>query len=135
MRAVALMAIVASLVILASRPIKDVNHGPVPRVQVLYVGANDCAPCRTWHREFRPAFVGSFWFSQLEYHEVLSATLFDVLKDENWPENLHRYRDLLDDRSGVPIWFVVANDQVVLRAGGISQWETAVLPKIESLFR
>ena len=26
------------------------------RLQVVYVGANDCAPCLRWRREKRPAF-------------------------------------------------------------------------------
>jgi hypothetical protein len=132
---VAAIAVLAILAVLANQQSNSTVREPAPRIMVLYVGSNDCAPCRVWHREYRPAFVASSWFNRLEYYEALSPTLFEVLKDEFWPDNLHRFRAMLGEKAGVPIWFVVANDEVVLRAGGISQWEAVVLPKLRSLFR
>lgn len=105
------------------------------QVTLIYVGAKNCGPCRTWQREAGAAFRASAQFSRLTYREVNAPTLFDVLKDEHWPTELRALRDTLDTRFGVPYWFVVADDKVVMTAGGLSQWTSAVLPTIKVLVR
>ena len=102
---------------------------------IVYVGADDCAPCRTWNRDHRPKFTNSPEFSRLVYREIKSPTLLDVLKDDFWPAELRDYRDTLGRAAGVPVWFVVVDGKIALTAGGVSQWEVAVLPKIRSLVR
>lgn len=102
---------------------------------VLYIGADDCAPCRTWHSQHEPAFRTSSAFSRIEYRQVRSPTLFALLKDEYWPQALRGYRTQIEPGSGVPLWFVVADDRVVLKSAGISQWDAKVLPTIRALVR
>jgi hypothetical protein len=106
-----------------------------PRVVLLYVGAEDCAPCRAWQGDAKAAFQASAEFPRLSYREVKSPTLFDILKDENWPEELRKYRDQLGDDAGVPLWLVIADDRVVQRGMGPAQWRAEVFPKIKSLLR
>ena len=81
------------------------------------------------------AFSASAEFARLEYREIKSPTLFNLLKDENWPEDLRRYRDLLGPNAGVPLWLVIADQQVIQRGMGPSQWHSDVLPKINKLLR
>jgi hypothetical protein len=50
----------------------------------------------------------------------------DVLKDENWPEDLVTYRQVIDSRAGV-----VADRRLVLQS--LSQWRESVLPKLAEL--
>lgn len=106
-----------------------------PRVALIYVGADDCAPCQTWHRRHEPDFRSSVQFNRLEYQEVRSPTLFDVLKDDYWPTPIRGYRALLGHSAGVPFWFVVVDGRVVVTAGGIGQWDAKILPTIKSLLR
>lgn len=104
-------------------------------VTLVYVGAKDCNPCRTWQEGAGANFRASAEFSRLTYREVNAPTLFDVLKDEYWPTELRELRDTLDKRAGVPYWFIVADGRVILTAGGLSQWASAVLPTLKSLNR
>jgi hypothetical protein len=101
----------------------------------VYVGAKNCAPCEAWQRTDGLAFRDSPQFSRLHYREVKSPSLTDVLKDENWPEDLGGYRKIIDKRAGVPLWFVVADGRVVLQSFGLSQWREAVLPKLTQLLQ
>jgi hypothetical protein len=104
-------------------------------VMLVYVGAEDCAPCRTWRRGEWPVFRDSPAFDALAYREVVSPSLLDALKDEVWPMDLRRLRAGIPPGSGVPLWIVLADDTEVLRASGISQWKTDVLPTIWRLVR
>jgi len=106
-----------------------------PNVAVIYVGASDCPPCRLWSRNYMPRFAASEEFSRLTYREVLAPKLFMMMDDAYWPQDLRRYRDRLDGRSAVPLWFVVVEDQVALVGVGLRQWEDQVVPKVNSLLR
>src|SRR5262245_56668807 len=104
-------------------------------VTVLYVGADDCPPCRAWQTGEGATFRASPEFSLLTYREVKSPTLIGVLNDENWPDDLRRYRDGIDRSAGVPMWLVIVRSDVVGRGFGPTQWREAVLPKVKSLLR
>ena len=124
--------IAAMAAAIASHKVPDSHR---PQVTLLYVGAEDCAPCREWQQHEKLAFSASAEFARLEYREIKSPTLFNLLKDENWPEDLRRYRDLLGPNAGVPLWLVIADEQVIQRGMGPSQWHSDVLPKISRLLR
>jgi hypothetical protein len=104
-------------------------------VLLLYVGADDCAPCRVWQGGDEQKFIASPTFSRLTYRTVKAPTLFGLLDDAVWPDDLKPYRDRLDRRAGAPLWLIVADHDVVAQQFGLSQWRQAVLPKLESLVR
>ena len=104
-----------------------------PELTVIYVGAEDCPPCRLWRRDYFPQFERSSDFPRLSYREILSPRLFDLLDDKYWPDELRSYRDRLDQRSAVPLWFVVANGSIVMKAQGLREWTDTALPEIRSL--
>ncbi len=110
---------------------------PVHRheVMVVYVGAEDCAPCRAWQKHEGAEFLASADVARLTYREVKSRHLQDVLKDENWPEDLRGYRDSLRPSDGVPLWLVVSDREIVEHRFGATEWRDSVLPKIRSLLR
>jgi hypothetical protein len=103
------------------------------KVTLVYVGADNCAPCDNWQRNQATIFRASAEFAGLEYREVKAPNLFDVLKDDYWPDDLRVYRQAIDQRAGVPLWLVIADDQLVLQRSGLSQWQNAILPKIKLL--
>jgi hypothetical protein len=108
---------------------------PRPRdVTLLYIGADDCGPCRIWQRAERSSFRSSPEFARVTYREVKSPSVFDILKDEYWPADLRPHRGPIGD-AAVPLWLVVADDVVVQRAFGASQWHGTVLPKLRALLR
>jgi hypothetical protein len=102
-------------------------------VTLLYIGADDCAPCRAWQLTERKQLHSLTEFARLNYREVKSPTLRDALKDEYWPEDLRSYRDRLGRGAGVPLWLVISGDEVVERGLGAGQWHAAVLPRVKSL--
>ena len=107
------------------------RHG----VMLLYVGADDCPPCRAWQAQARVTFQAAPEFAAVTYREVKSPKVLDLLKDEYWPDELRIYRDQVDRGSGVPLWFIVSDNGIVDRIAGISQWQSAALPKLRSLLR
>jgi hypothetical protein len=111
-------------------------HSPLRHdVVLVYVGADDCLPCRKWQLEARPLFRAAPEFAAVTYREVKSSTLLDLLADEYWPDELRAYRDLLGRDAGVPLWLIISDNQLLQRSAGIAQWQSTVLPKLRSLLR
>jgi hypothetical protein len=102
-------------------------------IMLLYVGAEDCAPCRAWQNGEGAAFLASADFPRITYREVKAPHLHDILQDENWPDEIRRYRDGLRRSDGVPLWLVVADRRIVVQRFGESEWRASVLPTIKSL--
>lgn len=106
-----------------------------PEIMLLYVGAEDCAPCRAWQKGDGASFLASAEFPRIRYREVKSAHLADVLNDDNWPDELRVYRSQLKRSDGVPLWLVVSDQEIVERKFGAAAWREIILPKIRSLLR
>jgi hypothetical protein len=126
-------AVVLAAAVAASTPVERSLFRYRTDVTVVYVGADDCAPCRIWRREHWPKFRASDEFMRVDYREVTAPKLFDLLNDAHWPHELRAYRAKLDRTAGVPLWFVVANDQLAVQARGLRQWKEVALPAIRSL--
>ena len=105
-----------------------------PRPMLVYVGADDCVPCRAWQRDHAPS-LQSPAFARLDYREVKSPSVLHLLKDEYWPEDLRGLRSRLAPGDGVPLWLVVVDDAIVDRAHGARQWDETILPKLRVLLR
>ena len=93
---------------------------------VVYVGADDCAPCRRFNEERWPAIRRSA--RNIDLREVRSPTFRDVLDDEYWAADLRPYRNAIPPEAGVPLWVVVCNNSVVKVAWGVRQWDDQVMP-------
>jgi hypothetical protein len=128
------MVALATIAAIAWGTHKAQNRGHVD-VMLLYVGAEDCAPCRIWRNREGAAFLASAESARITYREVKSPHLEDVLKDENWPNDIRPFRDGVRRTDGVPLWLVVAGHEVVERQFGATAWERRVLPKIRSYLR
>lgn len=113
----------------AAKPAKDSN------VMLLYVGAEDCAPCRAWQNGDGAAFLASADFTRISYREVKSPHLLDILNDENWPDEIRDYRIHLRRSDGVPLWLVVSDHKIVEQQFGAAEWRASILPTIRSLLR
>ena len=115
------------------------NHAERPahdsEIMLLYVGAEDCAPCRAWQSGEGAAFLASAEFPRITYREVKSPHLHDVLNDENWPDEIRRYRSNLRRSDGVPLWLVVSDHEIVEQRFGAAEWRASILPRIKSLLR
>lgn len=108
---------------------------PTVRPLLIYVGAEDCAPCRTWQRGDGEVFRQSKDFALLTYREVKPAHLHEILDDRYWPEDIRGYRDRLKRSDGVPLWFLVADATIVTQHYGVGAWKNDVLPKLNRILR
>jgi hypothetical protein len=128
MMAVAFLALIGILMI-----VNWTATGEARKITLVYVGAENCGPCDNWQRNQEIAFRNSPEFQRLAYREVKSPNLFDVLNDIYWPEDLWVYRRAISKSAGVPLWLVIADDQLILQGSGLTLWHNAILPKIQSL--
>ena len=133
------LMVIAAMVIAAMAMAASGGHFgqpiPTPAIMLLYVGADDCAPCRAWQNGDGASFLASAEFPRIQYREVKSPHLVDVLKDDNWPEDLRIYRSQLKRSDGVPLWLVVSGHKIVERQSGAAAWHENILPKIRGLLR
>ncbi|HET9716255.1 MAG TPA: hypothetical protein VFP60_08730 [Pseudolabrys sp.] len=132
-RATAGLVLVAALAALALANWDQTRT--IDKLTLVYVGAENCAPCDVWQRQYEPRLRNSAEFHRLTYREVKSPSLFEVLNDRNWPEDLRLYRQAIGRGAGVPLWLVIADDQLIMQRSGLSQWNESVLPKVRSLLR
>lgn len=102
-------------------------------IMVIYVGAEDCAPCRQWQGGMGVKFRASIEFEHLRYREVKSPKLHELLTDKVWPEDLRGYRQHIDQTMAVPLWLVLLNGEVVAQGFGASQWAETVMPTLRQL--
>ena len=126
----AITAIVATLL---------VTRSPFPArtadLLLIYVGAEDCAPCRAWQNGDGADFRKSAVFARINYREVRSPHLHDVLSDEHWPEEIRAYRSRLKRSDGVPLWLIVSGNDVVVQRFGAAAWNAGILPALRSHLR
>jgi hypothetical protein len=102
-------------------------------IMVIYVGAEDCAPCRLWQGGIGAKFRTSSEFRRLRYREIKSPKLYELLNDEVWPADLRVYRQRIDQTMAVPMWLVLLNGEVVAQGFGPSQWAETVMPTLSRL--
>ena len=102
---------------------------------LVYIGAEDCAPCRAWQNGDGAAFRQSDEFARITYVEVKAPHLHDVLKDENWPQQIRNLKGRLRQSDGVPLWLVVLNENVIEQRFGPAAWRKNILPTIRSNLR
>lgn len=123
-------AMAAALLVAQARP----STGAAD-LMLIYVGAEDCAPCRAWQKDDGVDFRRSIEFSRIRYREVKSQRLHELLSDAYWPEELRIYRSRLKPSDGVPLWLIVSGDAVVAQHFGAQGWRTSVLPALRSHLR
>lgn len=98
--------------------------------RLLYVGAEDCAPCLAWRRAHWLATRDAPVFAALQFIEVRAARSTDVLQDANWPTELRPFRTAIPAAAGMPFWLLLRGEAVVQRAWGERAWQAAMLPAL-----
>jgi hypothetical protein len=133
------IALIAVTVMIAAATTAAANRhaarGHSAVVMLLYVGADDCAPCRVWRGGDGAAFLASREFAGITYREIRSPRLEDVLSDTNWPEDIRDYRSRLRRSDGVPLWLIITDHAVVEQQFGTAAWRERVLPALRSYLR
>lgn len=119
--------------LLSDAPRQAAGHrGPLI---VVYVGAEDCGPCRSWQRDEQPTFHASGEFARLRYREILVPQLRSLLTTERWPVDLAELRERVKSRPGTPQWFVIRDGNVLTSDAGLSAWQRTIWPAIRRQVR
>jgi len=104
-------------------------------VTVVYVGAEDCGPCRAWRRDMRPAFFDSDEFLRLRYREIVAQHLRDLLTQPDWPADLVELRERVRSLPGAPQWFVLRGGGILASGAGLPAWQRLIWPAIRTQVR
>ena len=99
----------------------------------LFVEADDCEPCKRWHKN-----EGYWWKKSAEFGRV--NTLFikarrtrHAYDDTYWPPHLRAFRDMPGAPRATPAYFVLRDDHLVLAAAGYSAWRREVYPTLRDM--
>jgi hypothetical protein len=116
---------------------KDIVVRPGAEVRVVYIGAPDCPPCRSW----RYTRAGGWW--RAEYSglsktfgltEVKKSSLRDAIRQDHFPDDLqfiHAQRPTFGNV--VPAWLVLLDGVVVYGAVGEQRWDSRMEPLLTQI--
>ncbi len=103
------------------------------RIQIIYVGAYNCAPCRQWELFSEPAWLKTPEAKQVELRKVKVPFFSDTSSDSAWPDDLRWVRERTNARSGTPRFIVLVDDRIVSTAFGTNGWSQRTVPLVARL--
>lgn len=98
--------------------------------RLVYVGAEDCAPCNAWRRRHWAELVSSARYAHITFLEVRAPRIAELLGDAYWPAPVRRHRTAIPPGAGAPFWLLLNGEDTVLRAWGEPQWRARMLPAL-----
>jgi hypothetical protein len=100
------------------------------KVEVVYLGANDCPYCRHWEASRRPELLASPEGKAAAYHEVHGETLRRPIETKHYPDELKWLGELLGPMRGVPRFVLVVDRKVVMNVMGTEAYQKVFLPAL-----
>ena len=91
-------------------------------LQVVYVGGQDCPPCRRWRAAYEAQWLASPEFKQVAWIELESPRLREAYQERYWPGELRAVLEQLPKKSGTPRFLIVKDGRVVSNQFGGSKW-------------
>lgn len=107
----------ASLAVSAASTARAASH-----LQVIYVGGQDCPPCRRWSTTYKDKWLASPEYRQVVWYEIEPPLLREAYQEQHWPEALWSVLDQVPRRSGTPRFLIVADGRIVSNEMGVSKW-------------
>lgn len=91
-------------------------------LQVVYVGGQDCPPCRRWSATYKAKWLASPEYGRVVWYEVEPAHLGEAYEERHWPEALRPVLAQVPSRNGTPRFLIVADGRIVSNEIGVSKW-------------
>ena len=103
-----------------------------PNLQVIYVGGQDCPPCRRWAATYKERWLASAEYRQVTWYEIDPPRLREAFQERHWPAALWPVLGQVPQKWGVPRFLIVADGRIVSNEFGVSKWlkTTADLKKL-----
>lgn len=95
-------------------------------LQVIYIGGQDCPPCRRWITTYRDRWLASSEFRQIAWVEVEPPHLKEAYQERHWPEALRPVLAQVPRKSGTPRFLIVTEGRIVSNEFGISKWRNTM---------
>ena len=100
------------------------------KVEVIYLGANDCRYCRHWESARRPELLASPEGKAAAYREVHGETLRKPIEAQHYPDELKWLGDQIGPMRGVPRFLLVVDGKLTLNVLGTEAYQHVFLPAL-----
>lgn len=91
-------------------------------LQVIYIGGQDCPPCRRWITAYKDSWLASPEYRQVTWYEVEPPHLKQAYQERYWPEALRSVLAQVPRKSGVPRFLIVEDGRIASNQVGVSKW-------------
>ena len=90
--------------------------------EVIYIGGQDCPPCRRWTATYKERWFASTEYRQVSWLEVEPPHLKEAYQQRHWPEPLWPVLEQVPRKSGTPRFLIVMRGRIVSNEIGVSSW-------------
>jgi hypothetical protein len=90
------------------------------RIELVYVGAQECPYCKLWRRREQPALVTAPLFKQIAFTEIEPRRIRDAYNPRYWPARLLPILQSLLVPDGTPRFLVLKDG--VLYGNHLGDW-------------
>ena len=100
------------------------------KVEVIYLGANDCPYCRHWEASRKPELLASPEAKAFTYREVHGDTLRKPIEAKHYPDDLKWVAEAIGPSRGVPRFLLVVDGKVTHSVYGTEAYQQVFLPAL-----
>jgi hypothetical protein len=125
----------------AENPLPETRARRCSKIELLYIGADDCSLCRAWEAAYlgRGKLAGSAEWKHLRFTTVKLATLSTAFRVEHAPQRLRPvFGEMLDSGvrvHGVPSFVLLVDGGLRVHALGPAAFDTLVHPALRAAVR
>lgn len=103
------------------------------RLDLLYLGTDDCPYCRRWESRTKDAFLASPEGRAVNFVHVKGRTLREPIVEQHYPPEFRWVFDKIGPSRGVPRFLLVMDGKLVMSAFGLNEWEDRFRPALKDL--
>jgi len=100
------------------------------KVDVIYLGTNDCPYCRHWEAARKPELLASPEGKAASYREVRGETLRKPIEAAHYPADLKWVAEQIGPSRGVPRFVLAVDGKVVMNVMGTEAYQKTFLPAL-----
>jgi hypothetical protein len=99
---------------------------------VIYVGADDCGPCRLFEAEDMPRWQASALSSSVHFVHAKARKSSQAFDARSWPKEARPFAGAFT-APVVPSFMLVQNGRVVSVGAGVRSWRQQTLPLLQQM--
>lgn len=103
---------------------------PARRIEVVYVGADDCFYCQHWQAARKPELLEMLRGTGARLIEVHGETLAQPITERHYPPAMRWLHREVGDLRGVPRFFLVIDGRVELGVLGTNAYSSTLVPRL-----